>query len=627
MRRIHPLLLYILLWLASFSLLGSGLYLVWELNFFIALLSLVGSLVVLWLAKHYQILSAITKQDFKINFNFQLGQLAYIFFYLTAWLMLISARTSLSINSPWQVVNYNFLIIYGLLTIILFWLIYQQKSNALFLILHYSLTLSVAVVVYAVGYGFDPFVHQAAISYISEHGAVLPKTFYYVGQYALEVMVHKLTALPLIGLDKFFLPVLASIFLPLTAYHVFKQIRFDKRLAQLIILASLILPLSWFIMTTPQGLGYFWLIIIVLLGLVAQENRDFVVLYILALAALVAQPIAGIPALLLVVALHWQANNHRFKKEGLSILLFLQAVSLPAIFYYLNKNQAVTQPVNDPTAVWRQVDWPLFSLPNLHSLWLNLVQLLQNNYWLLIIVLILAGLAIIWRQVQSRLYLIYGLMAVAGLLAWSLSSLLPFNFLINYDRDYYTQRLLFTALIIALPFVWQTGHWLLERLNVQDKIVKVPLYLALAVIITGSCYLSYPRYDDYYKTRGPATALVDLEAVSWIDQDANGQDYIVLANQQVGAAALRVLGFKTYYAGHLFYSIPTGAPLYQYYLDMINQPQLETIEAVRQLTGVQLVYFVVNDYWEPYEKIVADTVNLASSSYSLGKQITIFRFD
>ncbi|MFH0951003.1 MAG: hypothetical protein V1765_00830 [bacterium] len=627
MRQLPPLLLYVLVWLASFSLLGSGLYLVWELSFIVALASLIISLAILWLLRHYDVLPKLTAKDCLLTVNWHFSRLAYLFLYITAIVMLLQARTPLSINSPWQVVSPNFFIIYGLLTVILFWLIYHQQSRTLCLSLHYGLTLSVAVIVYIVGYGFDPFVHQAALSYISEYGAVLPKTVYYVGQYALEVMIHKLTALPLIGLDKLFLPILSAVFLPITAFQVFKTLWLDRRLSQLMVLSSLVLPLSWFIMTTPQGLGYFWLIIIVLLGLIAKERKDFILLYILALAALAAQPIAGIPALLLVVALHWSVTDLRFKKEGLSILIFLQAVTLPAIFYYLNKTQAVAQPVNDSTAVLGQVDWQLFSLPNLHSLWLNLVQLLQNNYWLLIIILIISGLIIVWRQTKNQPYMIYGLMASAGLLAYGLSSLLPFNFLINYDRDYYTQRLLFTSLILALPFIWQTWHWLLVRLNAQDRIIKVPLYLALAVIITTSCYLSYPRYDDYVKTRGPATAQVDLEAVSWIEQDANGQDYIVLANQQVGAAALRVLGFKNYYAGNLFYSIPTGAPLYQYYLDMINEPKLEIIATARQLTGVNLVYFVVNDYWEPYEKIVADTTNLASSTHSWGKQITVFRFD
>ena len=45
--------------------------------------------------------------------------------------------------------------------------------------------------------------------------------------------------------------------------------------------------------------------------------------------------------------------------------------------------------------------------------------------------------------------------------------------------------------------------------------------------------------------------------------------YIVLANQSVSAAALLRFGFHTYYGAQFYYAIPTGAPLYQSYLDMV----------------------------------------------------------
>jgi hypothetical protein len=145
--------------------------------------------------------------------------------------------------------------------------------------------------------------------------------------------------------------------------------------------------------------------------------------------------------------------------------------------------------------------------------------------------------------------------------------------------------------------------------------------------MTSSFYLSYPRFDHYTHSHGYATSEADILAVQWIDRDAHNQDFIVLANQQVSAASLREFGFKKYYSSMFYYPVPTGGPLYQKYLEMISKPNIEIIQNTRKLTGVQTIYFVLNDYWWAADKLRPELGSIADQEISIADgQITIFVF-
>ncbi|MCG2701205.1 hypothetical protein L6267_03505, partial [Candidatus Parcubacteria bacterium] len=122
----------------------------------------------------------------------------------------------------------------------------------------------------------------------------------------------------------------------------------------------------------------------------------------------------------------------------------------------------------------------------------------------------------------------------------------------------------------------------------------------------------------YFNSRCFSTSKNDIEAVNWIENNTES-DYIVLANQQVSAAALREFGFKKYYSPPLidkerglggevfYYPVPTGGPLYQYYLDMVyEKPSRETMTKAMDLVGVSEGYFVLNKYWWAFDKILEE---------------------
>ncbi len=117
-----------------------------------------------------------------------------------------------------------------------------------------------------------------------------------------------------------------------------------------------------------------------------------------------------------------------------------------------------------------------------------------------------------------------------------------------------------------------------------------------------------------------------------IEKQKTNKNYVVLANQQVSAAALKVFGFNNYYDSALgpiyFYPIPTGGPLYQYYLQMVyNQPERETTYQAMDLTGTNELYLVINKYWYESDKIIkAAKVTADNWSKIANQEIYIFKY-
>jgi hypothetical protein len=149
-------------------------------------------------------------------------------------------------------------------------------------------------------------------------------------------------------------------------------------------------------------------------------------------------------------------------------------------------------------------------------------------------------------------------------------------------------------------------------------------------MLTISLYISYPRYDKYFNSRGYSVGINDLNAVKLINQDAK-EPYIALADQQVSVAALKEFGFSNYYqtaAGLIyFYPIPTGGPLYQYYLDMVyKNPDQKTMQGALDLSGVKVGYLVVNKYWNESGKIINEAKLDADSFFNVNNEVYIFKY-
>ena len=557
--------------------------------------------------------------------------ISYLLLSLGAFYVLWQSRSGEALVSPWAVVPGYFFILYGLATGILLWLIIKAQNNKtlyslnfILISLHYLLSFIIAVIIYKIGYGYDPFIHQATMELIDKQGAVEPKPFYYLGQYGLLVIIHKITGVSLILLDKLLVPILAAIFLPLALNDFIGSYFKNQRYGQLLFLIALIIPFSFFILSTPQNLAFLFLLLTVLYG-----AANYRLALILALATCLIHPLAGIPALvlsLLLIISHYRSKiNKNLVKIGYLILFLLAFLGLPVAFYLSGQAQ-LTWDLNAYSSFLVSLA-PTLNLPYKETWLLNLTYFYGQNLQLIITLLILGGAAIVYHRHRKDFKLTAPLtVAIAVLGSYFLVSQLSFN-LIAYEQNDFAQRLIMLAAILSFPAMLLALGNLTDKVCDQNRFYKISCLILLTSLITASLYFSYPRQDHYSNAKAYAVSESDQSAVDWIENQTKNP-YIVLSDQQTGAMALRSLGFNRYYNNLYFYPIPTSGPLYQYFLNMVYiRANRETMNEAMNLARVNEAYFVLPKYWWAFNKIVAEAKLSADSWQKIGTgQIYIFKY-
>lgn len=618
-----------LAFLGTLSFVGAVVYRLYALNWLGVVVSIILTTAI------FIPLAKLIKNDNRANDEeetektFYFAAVLYLILSATCFFILYSHQSDRAIISPWEVVPNYFFIVYGLATLILLFIL-TRKAKEYFKIallsLHYFLSFSVALIIYKIGYGYDPFVHEATLKLINQTGLVNPKPFYYLGQYSLIIIVHKILFIPIGWLNESLVPVLASLFIPSFTYKSLVSNFPNKTSSSLTTLILLIIPFSFFIITTPQSLAFLFLLLIILTSLNLPSSKiNLPLIYILSLAAILTQPIAGIPALLFSLILTIHKISIKYKKVFYGILFSAVAIAMPLSFYLYAHGR--TENIFN----W---SWSNLSLPGLFMPWRenfvdNFIYLYGFNYWVLIAFLVFGGIIIHYKNNGKNpiFSLLLGLF-LALFIAFLLIKNFAFNYLIAYERNDFPERILVAAALFALPFLFISLDNLINKILKQEKFLKYASAIFISILITTSLYLSYPRFDKYFNSKGYATSQNDLKAVHLVKDMAAG-DYIVLANQQVSAAALREFGFDKYYKKDIFYyPVPTSGQLYQYYLDMVyKKPSRETMIKAMDFAGVNEGYFILNKYWWAFPKILDEAKLEADKWQKIGNgDIYIFEY-
>lgn len=553
--------------------------------------------------------------------------------YISCFYILFQSQTTASITSPWSVIpSYFFVIFFLTLLTNLSILLITKRKNLFLLSTFYFLLTSIALIIYKIGYGFDPFIHQAAMDVIAEKGVIYPKPFYYLGQYALLIITYKITFIPLLYLNKILIPLLAAITLPWTFSKFLNKYFEDKQINSITVLALLVLPFSIFIVTTPQNLAFLFLIIAIFLGLTCSSLIDLIVIYLLAIATLITHPIAGIPAIFFALAITIHHNEKiKSKKYLYSLIFILSAISLPTAFAIFNPGSFQGLSIHSLFSNFLNIfSWFKINIPHTENFILNFVYLYIFNIKTIIALLILGGIYLACKNKEKcQLFFINLLISISLFVAYLFTLELNFDYLINYEQADFANRIIIVSIIFLLPFIITSIYWLINRILKQKRSIQIPLFIFLAIIITTSLYNSYPRADRYYNSHGYSVSQNDIDAVHWIE-DNTDNNYIVLANQQVSAAATHEFGFNKYYQDDIyFYPVPTSGPLYQYYLNMVyEKANKATMLEAMNLAGVNEAYFVLNKYWWAFSKILDEAKLEADSWQKIGDgEIYIFKYN
>ncbi|MFZ5365535.1 MAG: hypothetical protein ACOZBH_05085 [Patescibacteria group bacterium] len=582
----------------------------------------------------------------KINTDWRQSLTILSYFVLLGFIvkLLMDARSDISVPTPWTLIDQKIFICYFLATLILFiFLLKTELKNfwkKIFLSIHFLMSFSVSMIVYQLGFGFDPFIHQKTAQIIADHGYILPKPFYYLGQYALEVFVHKITLLPIDLIDRLLVPLLAAVFIPAIAVKSFRSVNAAA------ILAFLALPFSFLTFTTPQNLSLLFVLLTAMTLYRYLARRDISWRWPLAMAliALSIHPLSGLPALILCVG----SRAFIDPAAGLPAKIFriaylaMAAAAIPLAF--LATRFINNYPLN-LFFEWRQIKQTLgieleqliYFKNNFRGIY-DLIYFYGFNWQLMTLLLIGASIFIFRRHLDIlydtdktsivrrliNIYLVSGtLLAVDYLI---LKLFFSFDALIYYEKNDYASRLTIIMIIFLTPLILPIFSKIFIRFKTKPGTLIAIGFLA-AMLVSTSFYLSYPRYDNIEANHGLNVGKYDFLAATFI-HNSGADPYIVLASQNTAVAAVKLYGFEPEYNGHFYYPLPTGSRLYDSFLNIVNdRPKTEYIEQARQLTGVQTVYLVIPKYWDRFENLNNMARAIAAETYDIDGQIYIYRFD
>jgi len=549
-----------------------------------------------------------------------------------------------AVRSPWVQISPSVIVTMSLLLVVLFALLYRGRERTLTIPL-FSLSLfaiiSLAAFVFPIGYGFDSFIHKATESHIAEFGSITPKPLYYIGQYSLVLLAHLGFHLPVDLADTFLLPVLTALLLPLAWFSAAAHLTNNRRTATTTLIGLLLLPLSLFIVTTPQGLANLWTLLLILGSvpyLLKLEHPRLGALFLGALATLLIHPIAGLPVLFYVALLLSDPSRAPYRFQPLArwisrLLAFGACVIMPLSFIgnALLSHQSLTIDWASllPGNLLRQINLSVFFENRFNPL-LDFVYLYGLNSSLLIVCFALVGWVVLHKNAHHlRPTLVMALALGINFLLMKTS--IDFSFLIDYERQNYTDRLIPLMLFFLTPLFIVGISSCFTAVRNRALSLRIALMVLFAALAVGSFYFTYPRHDAYTTGHGFNVSEADVQAVELVEELANGTPYLVLANQSVSAAAIEHIGFR-YYGNLFFYPIPTGEQLYQKFLEMNDKPSLETAKQALDLVpmhgDVDTLFYIVDSYWWQAPRIIETAKTIATDWRSLEDgAVWVFRFD
>lgn len=646
-------------WIGIWMLLSAILilltfsYYVWQITQTLVLvLVLLTPPLILWSTKKFKSRSIFThthdlwhSRRHKIPSVVWITSTALIFIFTLLFLLLVEHPVINSVRSVWERLPGSIFVLFVLATALIFALLWRGKERAVslaFICLLLFVGISVVAIVFPIGFGFDSFIHKATEIHLAEFGTISPKPFYYIGQYALVLFAHHGFQISIDIADTFLVPVLTALLLPMAWYFAAAHITKKRSISMLTLTGLFLLPLSQFIVTTPQALANLWTLLLILASvpyLLEKEHPRLLVLAIGAGATALIHPIAGIPALLYFMFLTTDPSrtNPRIPKTNKvvrAVLIVFASIVLPLSFIINSLVSGQSIGLNwgslNPMGWLSAFNFTVF-FENRFSPLLDLVYLYGLNIMLILVAIALFAWLEYRKDLSQRFRAIILMIIALSVNYVIMSTLLEFTFLIDYERGNYAQRLLPLIHFFLVPFlILGLGH-MFVNIKSQPIVLRASVLIVLVTLTGSSFYMNYPRRDAYETNRGFNVSQSDIDAVHLIETLADGEPYLALANQSVSAAAIGEIGFR-YYGDLFFYPIPTGGKLYEYFLAMNESPTRElaqeAIDLIPQHGDVDVLFFLVNNYWWDAPRIIETAKTTADDWRSLGDgEIYLFRYD
>ena len=544
-------------------------------------------------------------------------------------LIFFNTRTGEAIISPWNSFTIEPFVLLGL-ALIAYCIGARKSANDTWLLAAIPLTfamLSVSAIMYVHGFGFDPFLHRAAEEALLADGVIHPRQLLYSGQYLFVGLVSILTSIDVKWIDIWLVPLFAAVWLPATIYlGLHKGWSLTKQHARLLWLVAFLIPFQLLTFTVPFTITFVFFVGCVFLFPLAITSKRIALLLFLACVGLsLFHPLLTVPLGVLFFVMLVRRTHRR---AGPVLAGVGVAISIPVLlFLYLTQTgqpinlSSLTQNISSFFSLWGNPYWDPYPII---PLFLDLIYELRYLLPFFFAGIAAAFLVLFRKEERHQWFAVFWI----GLLAciYLTSTLFTFKDIIIHEQHEFALRLLHAWFVFALPFVAVLASRLIPK---RFGFAVVSTLLTLMVV--HSCFFSYPQYNVKFPFYSPGVGEEDVEAVHWIDGASDGDDYVVLSNQMLSAAAIQEFGFAYYYplAGEevLWYAIPTGGVLYAQFIDLLaGRFDDERASSLIDELGVTYIFVVLPTYYsDTLPDVVGGLETLAKTVHEL-ETITIYQF-
>lgn len=266
----------------------------------------------------------------------KIGVLIYFILLAAGLYLLAISKTGGHFFSPWQTIQPAYIYVFLAATLVLGWLIFSRINPRMILfllILHSFLLHSYLPLTHELLYGADQWRHLAVEQKLLQENrlditsydqnpatwvqSLNPGRLTYNNFWATKVILAKLTNLNLLSLNRWLLPVVFSLVLPLLLFEIGKIFGWDDKSSFLLVwLGFLIFPWqSLGAMTLPVSYGFLiWLLMIILLLKRSERPRWEQIIFLLIFALLSA---FGYSLYLILFILSWLVMEIIVKSKSL----------------------------------------------------------------------------------------------------------------------------------------------------------------------------------------------------------------------------------------------------------------------------------------------------------------------
>jgi hypothetical protein len=531
------------------------------------------------------------------------------------------ARTDETLVSLWQVLPWTVVPVFALGWFFL-WVFADElrdRWQVILAVLVGGIAFGASAWVYAYGFGFDPFIHQAAARYLAEHYVIALPSPLYAGYYGLLAASSWISPFSVAQIDRVLVPLCMTIF-------------FGWWVVRGVTIWALPRWAGWGLILLPFGFATFsvpyHLSVVCMLWLIAALPRVRLSPWLIVFLAVlcVIHPLLAFPATVAMLGVVWRPSLASWWK--LALLALLTSGGILALFWIYAAQGGGTLILPSWAHVHRALG-VVTGFPFSHeplSVWLVIVWRMQHVWMFLATLIGVVGLVRFAPPTHrvpalTLVSCMFGVAVALVLIAAGAS----FENILPTEQFEFALRLRNSLPWLVFPGLGYSLVWLVARTS------RMIVGGVCAVLIGMVWYTAYPLYAPGGAYAAPGLGRSEVEAFELAEQVSGAEPYAALAPQMVSAAALRSFGFERALAtvdGERYpYAIPTGGELYRWYLQLWSERDpAELLRTVCQFAQTPQIVVIMPAAWDPQRWIDVRLAGIAELAVTPDQRHRVYRY-